>query len=263
MSKLTVGILGGGNMGSAIISGIASSCNILLCEQDSDKAHHLRRKFGVNISDLEPLVKLSDVIILAVKPQDFDTVLSDIAKLISKKTLVVSIAAGITSLYIEKKLGKGVHVIRTMPNLPAQIKEGITGISKGKFATTADVKTAQKILGGVGQTVVTDEKWIDAVTAVSGSGPAYVFYFMECFLKAAEKLGLNKKLARQLVDQTLRGSTNLLLNQEEEASVLRQRVTSKGGTTQAALDVFFKDNLEGTFTKALKAAAKRAKELSK
>lgn len=263
MAKLTIGIIGGGNMGGAIISGIASQYSIYLCEQDLTKANQLKKKFGVKISDLPTLLSSSQAIILAVKPQDFDTILGQVAEDINAKTLVISIAAGITTSYIEKRLGKKIRVIRTMPNLPAQIKEGITGIARGKNATSADVKLAEKILGGVGKTVVTQEKWIDAVTAVSGSGPAYVFYFVECFLNAARKLGFDSKTAQLLVNETLRGSTDLYLSQTEDASVLRQRVTSKGGTTQAALGEFFKADLEKTFAQALLAAKKRAGELSK
>ncbi len=263
MAKSIIGVLGGGNMGGAIISGIASQYTILLCEQDLAKANLLKKKFKVKVCGLAELLNASNAVIVAVKPQDFDSILGEMAGVITKRTLVISIAAGITASYIEKRLGKGIRVIRTMPNLPAQIKEGITAIAKGKVATAADVKVAEKILGGVGKTVVMDEKWIDAVTAVSGSGPAYVFYFVECFLKAAEKVGFDPKTAQSLVKETLRGSVDLLLSQDEETGVLRQRVTSKGGTTQAALDEFFKADIEATFVKALQAAKKRAGELAK
>ncbi len=250
-------------MGGAILSGIVSQATVVLCEQDSAKANLLKKKFKVTVCGLAQLLHASDAVIVAVKPQDFDSVLSEIAIDIQKKTLVISIAAGITTSYIEKRLGQSVRVIRTMPNLPAQIKKGMTAIARGKWATAADVKVAEKILGGVGQTVVMDEKWIDAVTAVSGSGPAYVFYFVECFLKAAGKVGFDQKTAKLLVNETLRGSVELLLSQNEEASVWRERVTSKGGTTQAALEEFFKADVESTFVKALQAAKKRAGELAK
>lgn len=263
MSKQTVGIIGGGNMGGAILSGIASQYMVLLCEEDLAKASALKKRFKVKICGLTELLHASDAVILAVKPQDFDSILGEMARDITKKTLVISIAAGITASYIEKSLGKGIRVIRTMPNLPARIKKGITAIARGKVATAADVKVAEKILSGVGKTVVMDEKWIDAVTAVSGSGPAYVFYFVECFLRAAEKVGFDPKTAQVLVKETLRGSVDLYLSQDEEAGVLRQRVTSKGGTTQAALDEFFKADTETIFVKALQAAKKRAGELAK
>lgn len=250
-------------MGGAIISGIASQYRVLLCEQDSAKANVLKTKFKVKVCGLVELLNASDAVILAVKPQDFDSILSEMAEEIPKKVLVISIAAGITTSYIEKRLGKGIRIIRTMPNLPAQIKKGITAIARGKFAAAVDVKVAEKILGGVGKTVVMDEKWIDAVTAVSGSGPAYVFYFVECFLKAAEKVGFDQKIAQLLVKETLRGSVDLYLSQDEDAGVLRQRVTSKGGTTQAALDEFLKADTEAIFVKALQAAKKRAGELAK
>lgn len=177
--------------------------------------------------------------------------------------LVVSIAAGITTLYIEKKLGGKSRVVRSMPNLPLQIGQGMTGVCSGRWATKADVQSAVNIFKMVGDVVLVDENRMDAITAVSGSGPAYVFLFAECLLKAAKMLGFDDKQSQQLVTQTLRGSLTLLEKSSEPAEVLRARVTSKGGTTQAALEVLMRHNLEGIFKKALLAARKRAKELAK
>ena len=180
-----------------------------------------------------------------------------------KDKLFVSIAAGITTSFIEKKLGKDVRVIRTMPNLPAQVKQGITAICGGKNSKKKDISLVADIFKEIGKTVIVEEKMIDAVTAVSGSGPAYVFLFVECFVKAAQSLGFDAATSKELVLQTLKGSLCLLDNCNEDAGVLRSRVTSKGGTTQAALEVFAKGKFEKTFKTALLSARKRAKELSR
>ena len=259
----TIGIIGGGNMGMAIVSRIVGQFKILVCEKDKKKQISLKKKFRVSIRDLEPLVRDTDIIILAVKPQDMEKVLAEIKGAVKKNQVVISIAAGITTVFIEKRLGSGVRIIRTMPNMPAQIAEGITAVCKGKYATAADVSLARKIFNNVGKTVVVKENLIDAVTAVSGSGPAYVFLFVECFIEAAESLGLNKKLSRVLVQETLRGSAHLLAGQKEDPAVLRAKVTSKGGTTQAAMDVFMKNKINKIYKQALAAAEKRAKALSR
>ncbi len=261
--KNKISIIGGGNMGTAILSGIQRKFAVSICEKDAKRGQYLKKKFKVAVDDVQSVVTKSGVIILAVKPQDFDQILAEVRPFINKDKLVISIAAGIPTLYIEKRLGAKVRVIRTMPNLPAQIGEGMTGICKGKWASSADLSLACKIFNNIGQTVIVEEKWIDAITAVSGSGPAYVFLFVECFIKAARALGFDEKQSKQLVAQTIHGSLNLLESQNEEAGVLRSRVTSKGGTTQAAMDVFFRRDIEGIFVEALTAAQHRAKQLSK
>jgi pyrroline-5-carboxylate reductase len=261
--KQTVGIIGGGNMGSAIIAGIRYKFPVFVCEKDKARQKILVKKFRLKTHELSEVIKQSSILILAVKPQDFDGILKECEGLITKKHLVISIAAGITCQYIEKRLGADVRVIRTMPNLPAQIGQGVTAVSRGKMATVADQKKAQKIFDSVGVTVLLEEKWINGITAVSGSGPAYLFYFVECFENAARALGFDAKQSRSLVNQTIRGSLNLLEASKEDAAALRERVTSKGGTTQAALNVLTSKNTENIFKDALKAAEKRARELSK
>lgn len=261
--KLNIGIIGGGNMGVAIIAGIQKQYNVFVCEQDKKRAAALKRKYKVTISDLKTTVEKSEVILLAVKPQSFDSVLKEIQSFATKDQLIVSIAAGITCAYIEKRLGVKTRVVRTMPNLPAQVNEGVTAICAGKMATAQDLVLTQLLFSSVSATIVVKEKWMDAITAASGSGPAYVFLFIEYFTKAVRSLGLEDKLAKALVRQTIKGSLNLLDAQKEDAAVLRARVTSKGGTTQAAMDVFTQNQTEKIFRDALKAAKKRAKELSK
>ena len=266
MKKNTIGIIGGGNMGEALIKGLVAKklfapTAIFVCENDAKRAQNLKEKYRISIKDLNTAIVQASVVILAVKPQDMEIVLSEIAG--SDDKLFISIAAGLTTKFFEKRLGGKVRVVRAMPNMPAFIAEGISGICAGRFVTSADLRSAQSILGTLGQTVIVKESMMDAVTAVSGSGPAYVFLFVEQWMAAATALGFSKEEAKQLVYKTLLGSAHLLEKSEFEAATLRAKVTSKGGTTQAALDVFSKGKFDQLMKKALLAAKKRAKELAK
>jgi pyrroline-5-carboxylate reductase len=258
----TVGIIGGGNMGSAIISRINKTFKVIVSEQDEKRAAELKRKFKVALKDIPELVAASNAILIAVKPQDIDAVLLAIKKAGGKEKLIISIAAGITTAYLEKYLGKETRVVRTMPNMPAMIGEGMTAVAEGKYTKVSDIKFALEIFDNIGKTVVVGEQWIDAITAVSGSGPAYVFLFAECLIKAAVALGLDEKDSQALVKQTLLGSIHLLDKSKDDAATLRAKVTSKGGTTQAAMDVLMGLNIEKIFQDALIAARNRARELS-
>lgn len=260
--KTTISIIGGGNMGSAIIAGIRKSFNVYVCEKDASRVRQLKSKYKIKTGSLESVTGKSQVIILATKPQDFDGLLEALRPLV-RDQLVISIAAGITTAYIEKRLGRKVRVVRTMPNLPALVGQAMTGICKGKFAKQSDLNLAVKIFNQIGRTVVVKENLINSITALSGSGPAYVFYFVECLERSAKTLGLEEKISRELILQTLKGSLTLLERSGESAGVLRARVTSKGGTTQAALEVFTNQLLYQLFEKALLAAKRRAQELSK
>jgi len=259
---MNIGIIGGGNMGLAILSRVAKGNKVFVCEKDAKRAQLLRKKYNVTVLDVPELVAQSQVIIVAVKPQDIDIVLAEIKGSLNKNKLVISIAAGITTQYLQKRLGKNVKVIRTMPNMTEQIGEGMTAIAEGKFATAADIRTAVKIFNCVGQAVVVPEKLINAITAVSGSGPAYVFLFAECFWGAARRLGLDKDLTCKLVAATIKGSVAQLLQTGDPVG-LRAKVTSKGGTTQAAIEVFEQQGIRDIFEGALKAAKKRAGELAR
>ena len=261
MGKNIIGIIGGGNMGEALIKGLYADHPVHVCEANVERVKYLKKKYpGIVLGDLN-VIETALVIILAIKPQDMELLLKQIP--VSKNQLFVSIAAGLTTKFFEKHLGNKVRVVRAMPNMPALIGEGITGICKGSFASTTDINLAEKILQAIGQTVIVKESMIDAVTAVSGSGPAYVFLFVEQWINAAVKLGFDQKQAKQLVYKTLIGSAHLLEKSQFEAAELRVKVTSKGGTTQAALDVFAKRKFEQLMKEALSAAKKRAKELAK
>ena len=257
-----IGIIGGGNMGEAIIGSVRKKYSVSVAERDSVRSKYLRAKYKVKVMDLPALISSSDILIIAVKPQDIETLLKEIYSFIGKK-LIISIAAGITTSYIEKILGKKIKVIRAMPNMPAMIGEGITAVSAGKYSRDADIDIARNIFDCLGKTVVVKENLMDAVTAVSGSGQAYVFFFLECMMKSARALGLAEDLCQELVTTTFLGSIHLLEKQNIDPGILRAKVTSKGGTTQAALEVFEKNHFADIMTQALKAAQKRAAELSR
>ncbi len=264
MTKLiTIGIVGGGNMGEAFIKSVHAKYSVVVHEKDQERQEYLRKTYKIRVLSLKDLLEASEVIILAVKPQDIEEVLSAIRPFVNKNKLIISIAAGITISYLEKSLPEKTRVIRAMPNMPAMIEEGITALCKGNSAKSTDLDLAVKILNHLGEVVSVSEDLIDAVTAVSGSGPAYVFLFMECLMKAAQSLGLNEKLSKQLVEATFKGSVDLLTMKNEDPAVLRAKVTSKGGTTQAAMDVFIEKKIDSIIQEALGAAKKRAGELSR
>jgi len=269
MKKNIIGIIGGGNMGEALIKGLYKSDSIFIYEVNPKRVEYLRRKYNkLNIADISEVVAQAQVIILAVKPQDMHAALSWVRSNYSKESkLFISIAAGLTTKFFEDNLKNALNpkprIVRAMPNMPALISEGMTGVCRGQYAQPVDLKLARSILGAIGETVIIKEDMMDAVTAVSGSGPAYVFLFVEQWINAAVELGFDQDQARQLVHKTLLGSVHLLEKSYFDASELRAKVTSKGGTTQAAMDVFFKGKFDQLMKKALLAAKKRAKELAK
>ncbi len=286
-----IAIIGGGNMGEALIKGLHKHNRVFVCEANIARVQYLKKKYQLTAASILDAVKAASVIILAVKPQDMLTVLGQIPSpfVASGSTsrrlgegrvslrlyesvgsereggkLFISIAAGLTTKYFEQFFsGRTIAVVRCMPNMPALIGEGITGICAGKNATAANLKAVQKILQTIGQTVVVNERMMDAVTAVSGSGPAYVFLFVEQWMAAAQSLGFKESEAKALVYKTLLGSAHLLEKSAFDAAALRLKVASKGGTTQAAMDVFAKRKFDQIMKQALLAAKKRAKEMSK
>ena len=240
-----------------------------VCEANKARVKYLTKKYKISIVDLSLLIKESDIIVFAVKPQDMAAVLSlmrpgGITLPVQKRhKLYISVAAGLTTLFFERHLGEKISVVRAMPNMPALIGEGITGICAGRFTSPSELKVAEEILNVLGGTMTVKENMMDALTAVSGSGPAYVFLFVEAWIAAAKKLGFKQDEARRLVYKTLLGSVHLLEKSELEAGALRAKVTSKGGTTQAAMDVFSKHKFDQLMKEALMAAHKRSKALAK
>jgi len=264
-----VGIIGCGNMGEALLSRLATmaekSTSLMVSETDTARRDYIRTKYRMMVGiDNNAVVKFADVIILAVKPKDFDSVLKqEVCCGISAKKLLISIAAGITTKYIEKIVGPGMPVIRAMPNMGAFVGESITSISKGSAATGVDMDTAREIFGTIGDVVEVEEKLVDAVTAISGSGPAYFFYLVEALIEAAKELGIGEEVAKRLVIKTALGSARLLETLKEDPEILRKKVTSKGGTTEAAIKVLENKLVRRIIKDAAKAAHARSKELSK
>jgi len=271
MKKRIIGIIGGGNMGEALIKGFMKNMfskliSILVFEANPVRVNVLKKRYKISYEKhMRTLISKADIIILAVKPQDMPALLPWFKNddVIEDK-LVISIAAGLTTKFFEKHLGNKARVVRAMPNMPALEGESITAICKGLFATMADLKQAHLILCAIGEVIVVEEKQMDAITAVSGSGPAYVFLFVEQWIAAAISLGLSEKDAQDLVYKTLVGSAHLMAKSGLDVRGLRERVTSKGGTTEAAMKIFLKGNVFSKLIKtALTAAKKRAKEIAK
>ena len=259
--------IGAGNMAEAIVSGMAVSefCDskkIVMTDVRPDRLSDLEKEYDITTSKDNGVVKNAEIVVLAVKPQVMADVLKEIAPVLQKETLVISIAAGISCAKIEAELEGDRRVVRAMPNTPALIGQGAAAIAAGAHADEADLEVAEAILHCVGLTVRVDEKELDAVTALSGSGPAYVFYLLEAMLSAAEEMGLNDETARALALQTVEGAARLMKDSGESAKTLRERVTSKGGTTEAAIHALNDENVKGSIVKALKAARDRSVELS-
>jgi pyrroline-5-carboxylate reductase len=265
--------IGGGNMGRALISGLLAngfhSNQISVVEANAATALKLHEDFGVQgIGALEHIAfdfTKNNVVIMAIKPQDFNVVAKGLASKLKHTSapgpLILSIAAGIRLKDMSRWLDHA-RCVRAMPNTPALIGKGITGLFADKAVNEADRDLAQTICNAVGQSVwVLEEKLMDAVTALSGSGPAYVFAFLEAMQSAGEKLGLDPTSARKLAYATLEGATQLAHNSDEHAGVLRERVTSKGGTTAAALEVMKQQGWHEILEKAIEAANQRGKAM--
>ena len=265
-----IGFIGAGNMAEAIIKGIIDTKvykaqDIIVSDISADRIRQLCDEYKVISAGSNPqLAKSVEILVLSVKPQSMQGVLDEIRGSVNKNLLIVSIAAGITTGRIQKVLGN-VPVIRVMPNTPALVGQGAAAIYATKEAA-GRLKEVERIFSAVGVVVtVNDEKLLDAVTAVSGSGPAYFFLLMEEMIKAAEKLGLEKSAAQRLVLQTAKGAGFLAVEaakKNQSPDTLRKNVTSPGGTTEVALKVFSKYDFEKIVREALKAAAKRSRELS-
>lgn len=272
LANKKIGIIGLGNMGGAIVNGLVKSGSVkrnMLFGLDTDlnKCRVAKKRLGISIAgSIKEISSRADIILIAVKPQDINPVLNGLAKgkvlFEEKGKLIISIAAGIKTARIEKALGGRPRVVRVMPNTPAMVGEGISAVCKGRYATAKDVKVTDEIFSSVGETANISEKYFDLVTAVSGSGPAYFFYLKEALIEAAVRLGMDKSMAKKLVSKTAFGAAKLLMVSGYGPEALRQRVTSKGGTTERAMKVFEHSGMKGIVEKAVIAAAKRSRELS-
>ncbi|NOX25642.1 MAG: pyrroline-5-carboxylate reductase [Deltaproteobacteria bacterium] len=268
MSK--IGFVGGGRMGEALIKGISradlySAEQIMAADPAEAQRQTLHKQYGIaTFAEARDMVGECDIIILAVKPQIMGLVLDSLRDVVADKHLVISIAAGITLNFLESKLAdNGCRFIRVMPNTPALIQEGATAISPGLRADDDDMAKALAIFEAVGQAVILPEIYLDAVTGLSGSGPAYVFSFIEGLIDAGVKVGLARDAAQTLVLQTVLGSVKLAMASNEHPAKLRAMVTSPGGTTIAGLHEMERAGFQGIIMDAVEAATNRSKELGK
>jgi pyrroline-5-carboxylate reductase len=262
-----LGFVGAGNMARAIGAGLVRSRAAYgLAASDTDPGQKERFRAetgGTAMPDNLSLVEQSEVILLAVKPQVMAEVLAEIAPAIRSSHLVISIAAGIPLATLSRALGAATRTVRVMPNMPALIGKGMSVLVGGARATREDLVTTEKLFAGIGEVVVIgDEALMDAVTAVSGSGPGFLFAFAESLIDAAQDAGLSAELAVTLVEQTLYGAATLLRQTPEPAAKLRAMVSSPGGTTLAGLDALAAGHFAETIRSAIRAATRRSRELS-
>ena len=264
----TLGFLGFGNMGRAIAFGLVETGtlapgSIIAFDVDPAKVEEARER-GIQVADdPEDLAGRSTWLLIAVKPQTMEAALSTVRDALRAETLVISIAAGISTSYLRDRLGKDRRVVRVMPNTPAMVNAGAAGLAMSPNCSEADAEIGRTIFEAIGICEMVPEESIDAITALSGSGPAYFFYMVECLVKAAVAQGLPEDQAVRLAGQTCLGAGRLLIESGDPPSLLRERVTSKGGTTAAALARFREDGFEAMIEAGVAAAAARSRELGK
>ena len=274
METKQIAILGTGSMGKAILSGLlaagTSPANVRVTTKSKASADAISSNHGVQATALESdaaanssSAKDADLVILAVKPNMILETLKDVASVLKPGCLVVSVAAGITTAAMEEQLSGNAAVVRAMPNTPSVVGLGVTGISKGSNVSAEQLNLAVELFASVGKVLVVDESKIDALSTISGSGPAYVFYFAEKLIAAAKSLGFSEQEASLMVKETFLGSATLLASSSSSPEQLRQQVTSPNGTTMQATGSFDAADLERVFIEATEAALARAKELGR
>jgi pyrroline-5-carboxylate reductase len=253
-------------MGETLLSGLIRSGrraeDLLVGERRSSRAAELQERYGVDVVGNVEAAQKADTLTLVVKPQDMGDLLSEIAPVVRPGQLVVSLAAGITTSFVESRLPDGVAVVRVMPNTAALVDEGMAAISRGSHCDEQHLIEAESLMASTGRVVRVPEKQQDAVTAVSGSGPAYIFFVVESMIEAGVHLGLPRSTAAELVVQTVVGSAKLLRETGEHPTVLREQVTSPGGTTAAAVRKLEDHKVRAAFLTALEAARDRSRALA-
>lgn len=264
MSK--IGFIGGGNMAKSLIGGMLAhdfnAADIAVLEPDANARADLKARFGINCSEDAAILQQSAAIILAVKPQVIGTALEN-ARAHFQSALLISIAAGITLQSIGARLPASTAMVRAMPNTPALIGMGATGLFANAQVSAAERQLSERILGAVGRCAwLADEQALDAITALSGSGPAYIFAFLEAMIQSGSALGLPADLCREFAVQTALGAAQMASQSEEDIATLRTNVTSKGGTTAAALAAFENGDLNQLVATAMHAAYTRSQELA-
>ncbi|CCI54254.1 MAG: pyrroline-5-carboxylate reductase [Tetrasphaera jenkinsii] len=259
---MSIAIVGGGAMGEAVVAGLVrTGSDAIVIEKRAERAAELTERYGVSTSGELGAIGDADTVLVVVKPQDADAVTREIAAHLAPGAVVVSLAAGISAGFLEARLPGGAAVVRVMPNTPALVGEGMAAVSRGAATDDEQLARAVAVLQACGRVVEVPESQQDAVTAVSGSGPAYVFHLAEALIEAGVVQGLPRATARELAVQTLLGAATMLRETGEHPSLLRERVTSPGGTTAAALRVLDERAVRGAYVAAVAAARERSAEL--
>lgn len=269
LADKTIGVLGAGNMGEALIAGLVKACIVeprqVLASRRSEVAlAYLADTYGIRTTvDNKALIGQSDFVVLAVKPQVMAQVLDECAGEFHEGQVVISIAAGITTAFIESRVGNGIPVVRVMPNTPALVGEAISPYCLGRHGSSEQALLASQVFSAVGVTVQVPEAWLDTITALSGTGPAYVFYLLEGLIEAGVEMGLPEHLSRALVRQTVFGAAKLVTETTRSPRQLRAQVTSPEGTTHAAMTYLDAEGFLGTLKQAVFRARDRAAELGR
>jgi pyrroline-5-carboxylate reductase len=262
-----IAVIGAGKMGEALISGLlkagTSPDDVLITERYEARAQELTQRYGVKAVGNAEAAKLADTLVVAVKPQDMDALLAELSTSVTPDRLIVTIAAGVPTSAIEKRLVEGVPVVRVMPNTPALVGEAMSAVAAGAHAKEEHLARAEEIFRPVGKVIRLPESQLDAVTALSGSGPAYVFYLVEAMTDAGILLGLPRAIAHDLIVQTVVGAGAMLRDSGEHPVTLREAVTSPAGTTIAAIRELENHGVRAAFLAALEAARDRSRELAR
>ncbi|HEY8849656.1 MAG TPA: pyrroline-5-carboxylate reductase [Thermoanaerobaculia bacterium] len=266
MAEKSIGFVGAGNMAEAMIRGLLrgqvfTPKQVTASAPREERQRELAEKYGIRATGDNREPARQSIVVLSVKPQILSRVLDEIAGTVSAESLVISIAAGVPVAVIQSKLRPETRVVRAMPNTPALVDAGATAIARGEHARESDLEDAKRIFDAVGVTVVLDESLLDAVTGLSGSGPAYVFLILEALSDAGVKVGLSRRTAQLLAAQTLLGSAKLLIETNEHPGRLKDMVTSPGGTAITGLHTLEHGGLRTTLMNAVEAATRRSREL--
>lgn len=269
MSKHRIGIIGAGKIGSAIVrgvigAGLVSKDQVMASDVSDVLRQAIAKDLGIKVTpDNGKICDFADVVILAVKPQIVDSVIKEVAKKLGKAKLLVSVAAGVPLSRLEANLVQGARVVRVMPNIPCVVGAGASGYAGGAHATAKDLENVGLILNSFGIALPVEEKYLDAVTGLSGSGPAYVFLFIEALADGGVQAGLSREVALKLALQTVYGSARMALESAKHLGELRDEVTSPGGTTIAGLYALEQKGFRGTVMEAVASATRRSQELGK
>jgi pyrroline-5-carboxylate reductase len=265
--KPVVAVLGAGKIGEALLSGLLAGGRrpdeLMFTERHPERSAELTTRYGVRSVDVATAAKEAGVLVVAVKPQDIEPLLDELAPAAGEQTLVVSLCAGLPTALYERKLPAGVPVVRVMPNTPMVVGEAMSAISPGRYANASHLATVEQVLGAVGQVVRVPESQQDAVTALSGSGPAYFFFLVEAMIDAGILLGLPRAVSEKLIIQSAVGAATMLARTGEHPVTLREAVTSPAGTTIMAIRELEKHGVRAALLAAIEAARDRSEELGR